>query len=366
VYGPHVAIKDALNPLYRRFLPAFFDSPPIVEDKATCDRCVMLAPPGVPADSRAFFHPAIKCCTYHPRLANFLVGGVLEDDELDEGKRRMREVIARGVGVTPRWVAPSAKYSLLLEAARASSFGRAVSLRCPYYDPDPGACTVWKYRKSDCMSYFCKYDEAADGRRYWRAYEGYVSMLELRLSHFAMRAVSRDVSEPPEREEGELSLEELEDRAPDDYARWWGPWAGKEEAFYRACYAAVRDIADEDVARILAFEPEVPKRRLRVLEERYHAVVAPRVPERLKINPELEVFAGPEAGTHIVKSYTRYDPTLLPDAIYTLLPEFTAARTVAEVQEHILARDDTRFPDELVLQLYQKRILVAARATLEG
>jgi hypothetical protein len=113
------------------------------------------------------------------------------------------------------------------------------------------------------------------------------------------------------------------------------------------------------VARILDYEPEVPKRRLQVLEERYQAVTAPRVPERLRMNPELEVFAGPSAGTHLVKSYTRYDPTLLPEEIFSLLPEFTAARTVREVQDHILAEHDAHFGDELVLQLYQKRILVS-------
>jgi hypothetical protein len=32
-----------------------------------------------PIDGRSrFFHPSTKCCTFHPRLPNDLVGGILE------------------------------------------------------------------------------------------------------------------------------------------------------------------------------------------------------------------------------------------------------------------------------------------------
>src|SRR3954454_5365908 len=83
--------------LYRPLLPAFFDTEAPAEEKATCGSCAMCPPPGAEGDG-AYFRPDVKCCTYHPRLPNYLVGALLADDDpaLAEGRRRVEGV--RGVG----------------------------------------------------------------------------------------------------------------------------------------------------------------------------------------------------------------------------------------------------------------------------
>jgi len=49
------------------------------------------------------FHPYLKCCTYLPELANFLVGRILDDQnpELSTGKTTIEARIRAGIAVSP-------------------------------------------------------------------------------------------------------------------------------------------------------------------------------------------------------------------------------------------------------------------------
>lgn len=354
-------IREQVHPLLSGLLPAFFDRAGFEERKATCDACVMCAPEGAEKSrQRDFFRPDIKCCTYHPRLPNFLVGAILSDDtpEGAEGKRRARALIRQKTGVTPEFLGPSRKYSALLDAGRYAAFGRSMALRCPYFHEEQTNCTIWRYRKSDCAVFYCKYDAGADGQAYWRGLGGYWHLLETRTAALLRERVS-DAVEQPAFQADRMSLEELEDRPPSsvDYARWWGPYAGDEEAFYRACFEQAKQLDDDD-ARSLLGDKEA-KRRLRVVETTHGQLERPVFPERLRVNPELETFDGPE-GVRIVASYSRYEPMALPEIIHRLLSAFDGTATVAEVQKRIEEEEGADFSDALVLTMFQQRILVAA------
>src|SRR6476661_2494548 len=94
---------DALPQLYRTRVAAVFDREIPRETKATCDDCAMCdqsrAVPSVDGLNR-LFRPDTKCCTYHPKLPNYLVGALLSDEDpaMAEGRRRIEEKFARGVG----------------------------------------------------------------------------------------------------------------------------------------------------------------------------------------------------------------------------------------------------------------------------
>ena len=356
-------VRDELPPVYERLLPPWFDRDAVVESKATCAACAMCAPEdAAPSPASEYFSKSTKCCTYSPRLPGFLVGAVLADDapEMAEGRARMRARIASRVVVTPRWVTPSAKYGVLLDASRRSSFGRSKALLCPFFRDDDGGCTIWRHRESVCSSFFCKYDAGADGLAYWRALAAYVGQLEIALTQWAVSEIAPELA-PVTRAEGRVTRWELEDRAPDDdeYARWWGPWLGREEELYVACFERVRDMPPEQARALVSGEPLA--RRLTVLSNARDCVQNPRIPERLRKNDQLDARELSD-GARLVVSYWPYEPSALPPELWALLDEFSAAETCDEVRARLKRTRDVDFPAELVAQLHRLRILVDATA----
>jgi Fe-S-cluster containining protein len=350
-----VTLLEILPALYRPLLPEFFAAQAPPEEKATCGSCAMCAPPGTPPGAAgSYFRPDTKCCTYHPRLPNYLVGGLLADDRADvaEGRRRVQQVIASGIGVTPRWVAPPRKTRVIYHAARRNSFGRSLALRCPYYQAEGGLCTIWRWRETDCSTFFCKYSGGADGQTFWRSLNGYLHELQARLGEAAVAAVAPELEEP-QVERGELTLEDLEDRPPDGYAAFWGRWRGREEDFYRACHAHVAGL---DRAALEAIAGTEGRDRLERVVENYRQLAEPRLPERLVLDPDLATREIP-AGL-MVSTYCDYDPMVLSPALHEVLGQFSAAETVAETRARLLAEDGTEIPDDVMVTLHQMRVLV--------
>jgi Fe-S-cluster containining protein len=189
-------LRQAFPRIYDRLLPRVFDETAPEEPKATCNNCAM-CPPKDPVQGVTYFRPDTKCCTYQPFLPNYLVGAILADTEplMAEGQRRIRAHIASRVGVTPRWLAPSRKRSALFRAARESSFGRSLLLRCPYLSGE-GLCTIWRHRDTVCSTFFCKYGAGADGQTFWRAVDAYMLHVERELACHAAAKLAPHHSEP--------------------------------------------------------------------------------------------------------------------------------------------------------------------------
>jgi hypothetical protein len=353
------SLRDVFPQLYRALLPGFFDQPAPREEKATCSSCAMCAPPGTPPGSESsYFRPDIKCCTYHPRLPNYLVGGLLSDPDpaLAEGRRRVEEVIAGRIGVTPRWVAPPRKTRVLYHAARRSSFGRSLLLRCPYYQEQGGLCTIWRWRETDCSTFFCKYMTGADGQTFWRSLNGYLHEVQGRLAAHALARLAPELEEPAV-EAGELTLDDLEDRPPGDYGQLWGPWQGREGELYRACY---REIASLDEARFAEIAGAEAAERLAHLERVHGQMVQPALPERLVLSPQLTSEIR-EDGV-LVSTYCDYDPMMLSPALFQLLQRFSAPTAVADTQVRDGTDEGSEIPHDLLVMLFQMRVLVAPEA----
>jgi hypothetical protein len=347
-------LRHALPGIYDRLLPPVFDEAAPEERKATCSNCAMCAPPE-PLPGVVYFRPDAKCCTYQPQIPNYLVGAALADPDpaMAEGQRRLRAHIASRVGVTSRWLAPSRKRSALLRAARDASFGRSTLLVCPYFSAE-GLCTVWRHRESVCSTFFCKYDAGADGQAFWRAVAGYLRHAERELSHHAVSVLAPGLVEPP-RPLDQMSLEELEDRPPTDadYAAFWGAWQGREEDLYRACHDLVAGLPREEYERIVGAAPE----ELRTLEAALQRLRAPVLPERLKL--DLYRPPVPVAGGVIVGTYSKYEPTLLNEALFEVLRELSPEETVADFRARLLRDHEVDVPEALLLELHRLRVLIA-------
>jgi hypothetical protein len=309
-----MTLRDALPPVYRALLPGFFDAEAPAEEKATCNACAMCPPPGVtPPEGVEYFRPDTKCCTYHPTLANYLVGALLADRDpgLAEGQRRVRDKIASGVGVTPRWLHAPAELREQLDARREREFGRALDLRCPYYIEDGGLCGIWRHREGDCSTFFCKYDAGADGRIFWRTLTTWLARMEVALSRHALSQVAPEL---------------------DDVT--WGEWTGREAELYLACHEVVAGV--RDLPAIMGDE-HAPL--LEQLASAYRRATSDEIPSRLAPARDLPLMR--VEGGAIAIGYSRYEPMFLSDAVL-----------------EALAEESLDLPDDLRRVLYRARILV--------
>src|ERR1700719_3036940 len=98
---PHlIPSPSPLPPLQERWMSDLLGGAIPAETRATCDDCAMCnhLEPGVES-----FDPGVKCCTYVPVLANFLVGQVLADpdDRTAVGRASVEARIAKRTAVTP-------------------------------------------------------------------------------------------------------------------------------------------------------------------------------------------------------------------------------------------------------------------------
>jgi Fe-S-cluster containining protein len=348
-------LRAGLPRIYERILPPFFDTPAPEEPKATCSSCAM-GPPAAPIAGVTYFRPDTKCCTYQPAVPNYLVGAILSDDDpaMAEGRRRIRAHIATRVGVTSRWLSPSRKRLALFNAARESSFGRSLVLRCPYYEADGGLCTIWRHRESVCSTFFCKYAAGADGQTFWRALEWYLRQIERGLARHAVQVLAPSLVEP-QRPVHQMSLEELEDRPPSDadYASFWGEWQGREVELYQTTYEITAGLTQDDALRIAGAGEE-----LRALEAAYERLRAPVLPDKLR----LDLYRAPLSTDDgvIVGSYSAYEPIKLTPALFEVLRELRTDETVAEYRARMLREHEVDVPEEMLLELHRLRVLVQA------
>jgi hypothetical protein len=177
-----VASVYAYLPAVARALAPELDGAWPGEPRADCDHCPMAA---LDADAPHpwAFAPALRCCTTHPTIANFLVGRAL-----DRGAGSRARIIARLAdreGVSARGIDPPRARRLRYEATVASAFGRDPELACPLVavdHTDTGVavgCGIWRDRPALCRSWYCRHDDGLDGAQAWASADRVATALEL-------------------------------------------------------------------------------------------------------------------------------------------------------------------------------------------
>ena len=139
--------------VWQRMLPEdFFHLDYPDEKESNCHNC--------PQVVRADFKMPYKCCTYIPRIPNFLIGAALVDPGAGPG---LFQGVAKfglpdGIMITPGQYADS-----LLENARGR-FGRTDLIRCPFLNPATAGCGIYPYRNSVCSTFFCRNSHGTRGQ----------------------------------------------------------------------------------------------------------------------------------------------------------------------------------------------------------
>lgn len=355
------ALLETFPPIYRQLLPDFFSSPVPPERNATCSRCAMCRPPGETDGSRGavYYDPAVKCCSFHPSLPNFLVGAILEDPDpsMEEGKARVRQAIARRSGCVPTGLESSALYEHVYRNKSRDVFGRSPAMRCPYFREGELNCTIWRHRNAVCSTWYCKHVAGEDGREFWRAAKQYVAYLEWLLPRHFMLALGL---QPKLQDENSgtrvLGLDDVEGR-PDArrHAAVWGAWAGREEAFYVECHRLAAALRSEDVRHIAgSLSQEINGRGLMAA---YSQMTAPVLPDPLLRNPHLEVRERAGGKRHVNSGGS--DGIEIGADVLELLWAFDGIRSNAAARAR-LEEQGARMSQALIVGLYRHRLLVAA------
>ncbi|MBX3192864.1 MAG: hypothetical protein KF819_38120 [Labilithrix sp.] len=356
------SLRSKLPPIYQHLMPdALFDAQAVKEPRATCDDCAMCDKgTGAPV-AMSYFQPDMKCCTYFPILPNYLVGALLSDPspELAEGQKRVRARIAGRVGVTPYFVAPPRKQSIMMEATRETgAFGRSRVLICPYFQPsEKGDCTIWKHRDAVCSTFFCKYEAGYRGYQFWSALKEYLGYAEVGLAMFSARAVDPGVVEP-KIPRLKLTKRDLEDLPPTDeeYASYWGAWVGREAEFYIACHEQVKAMKKEEFAARID-DTQQGKRYLADATSRYAGLATLVVPSSLVRNPKMiERHVGESV---VVTTYSVNDSFALEKDLYDVLGMFSADKTLAENLAWLEKEHGIELAPELIKYLFMHAVLVA-------
>lgn len=351
-----------LPPLYARWIEHLLPGPIPEETGATCRDCAMLPREGAAHSGELHFHPGAKCCSYFPRLPNFLVGQILGDESLEgPGRETILGLLRAGEGVNPLGLDRPRRYGLLYD--RSAGFGRTPSLVCPHYiSEDGGLCAIWQHRNGVCSTWFCKHVRGAVGEAFWDALQCLLSQIEIDLGWWAAVQVdpgTEAIGElirlrmrpPPER----LSAAEVEGTVvPAAYASVWGDWLGREEEFFRECARRVEALSWSEV--VAACHPAVPA-LARLTHNAYDRLVSSEIPDRLRMGPfRIIRNDGPRA---LVDCYREHDPLSLSRTLLHILPEFDG-RPTEEVLAELPGKYGTGLAPRLVQKLVDFRVLVSA------
>ena len=335
------------------------------ETRATCDDCAMCknVVPGVES-----FNPAVKCCTYVPVLANFLVGQVLADPdgEAAVGRASVEARIAKRTAVTPLGLSRSTVPELLYRFGSAHGFGHSRALLCPHYiDEGGGRCGIWRHRNGVCSTWFCKHERGEIGAAFWQRTQELLSTIEEELAHWCVlelgighTALARlfPAIERTERPEGfQLAASELDDVCdPAAYAASWGRWEGREADFFRACAGLMEGADFFEVMRRCGPEARI---RAELVRAAWEHLSDPKLPEKLRPG-QLKVIRV-DSGTCRMTTYSGFDPFEMPSAVFEALHYFDG-RTTEEARGAIGAAGGPTLSTGLVRKMVDFGVLVPA------
>lgn len=224
-------LGDHLPKIYQKLLPESFLAQPVSESKAVCANCNM-ARQGV-------YHEDLKCCTYYPFLANFLVGPSVEDKVVKSLIRKKRFALPLGL------VAPVA-YQYEFQMKKGTDFGHRKDLLCPFYEK--GKCRIWKHRSGECAAFLCESSYGSEGLRFWREVGEFLFDVEMTLSQNVLLELGFDWFEI-ERQLESVRLRQFQ-RGDDqrwalsaeDHQGYWAHWAQRESEFYVRAFECAREM----------------------------------------------------------------------------------------------------------------------------
>lgn len=209
-------MTPTLPPLSSRWVRDLTGDVVVGEPRSTCADCPMCVAGGP-------FRVDVKCCGYHPRLPNYLVGAALVGGSA--GAVRTRARLAQRVGVTPLFLTATPERAL---AQTSTGFGTDPDLICPWYSA--GSCTIWAARDAVCSTWWCQIDDGPAGVGWWDSLRALLQSLQSLVA----RQVAVDVGARP--------------------PTGWGSHEPASEDYFLQCYLRAEALTLADLRRIGGLE----------------------------------------------------------------------------------------------------------------
>lgn len=352
-------IIDFIPDFYKPILPEIFNTEIPPEPFSDCQNCPMVSSSAEDTDSEQSlpFNPETKCCTFTPRIPNYMAGAILSDNDpaMLEGKKRITERIRSGRGIYPNGVYPTPEYTRLYTQRASREFGRNSELVCPYFTGGRYNCTIWKYREAICALWFCKHLASARGREFWKVVIDYMKYMQESLINTSAYVCGLEPVDPYG-EGGRPGYNEPHDAADagNNYAALWKQWAGHEEEYYIKCHEIVTGLED-DVIRMIQLKAVQLARKIEGLAQDiiklpdYLALAEKAVSDtgdgyyRVEIKNYIE----------IIEKWVIWSFNLPKD----MLDLFDGRRTTSSVVQHVLESGKIRIEPEILIALYRHGVL---------
>ena len=247
VYDPEDPIfqKRQLGPhpmpgLWSYFLPKEFVKFDLPKERcSTCMDCPKVREEGWRKDYR--------CCTYHPRVANFALGLSMFTKE---GEMAAQKCLKLGV-LTPEGMTHSPlQYIDYLQDLEEEKFGQSERVLCPMLDQATGFCNIHAFRNSVCSTFFCLNDHGDVGEKFWSSVQTLVGQVEIALSQWCLEELGYDVKGYARRLSSlAKNIKNVSDPKSHGFTAKalktiWGDLYGKELETYKKCAELVSENRD--------------------------------------------------------------------------------------------------------------------------
>ncbi len=354
-----------LPPLYTTWVDELIGKPVPAETDANCNHC-MMCKTGEESDSSQdyWFDPGLKCCTFFPRLPNFLVGGILNQG--GPAAKHLEKMISgqsdAGGIVTPLGIDPPSAYNLLY-ANEHKAIGRDRSLACPYLtNTDQGAqCGIWQHRQSTCATWFCKFRRGQVGEQFWHELHRLLAAIETNLrwwcilqSDFTSGGLRHllDINDTLVKARDRGRPHHINPQAGSPASRvLWETWAGRETDFFRQTAERVGELT---WSRVKALGGQDIELRAQLVLDAFAQLLSTEIPAHLKKGSYRIIGTGPSVSR--VVAYRDFDPLELPNGLLGLLHFFDSGST-GDSLARIAAETGYRLQPGLIRKLVDHGLL---------
>lgn len=186
-----------------------------------------------------------RCCTYHPRVPNFMLGLAARTN----GRAAVQRVLQEGLLIPEGMNHPPARWIDYLQDMEDDAFGRSERVLCPMLDKKSGYCNIHGFRNSVCSTFYCMKDHGNRGVKFWETLQVLGGQIEIALAQWTLTELGFDMDRyiaAYDRLGRRIHKVSGAGQGWDEQAlvELWGDWHGREMELYEAAADLVLEHRD--------------------------------------------------------------------------------------------------------------------------